>query len=170
MNILLVCIIVLIFSERMIKHWLVMRFFRRVAPEQKSSINLVSILQPILSGDPTMPAGLEQNLLMQTRYPLEFLWLVDEDDEEAKKNKNIGGSWIDYVAQYRARLGGERRLAEFNAQGKGSCPAQLSTLAELAVAGQRTSARRMEPLAGSARRSPAAAKAALQRAAGKSGP
>ena len=46
---------------------------------------MVSILQPILSGDPSLSAGLEQNLLMQTSYPLEFLWLVDEDDEEAQR-------------------------------------------------------------------------------------
>jgi ceramide glucosyltransferase len=54
-------------------------------PTQARLVSLVSILQPILSGDPTLAAGLEQNPTMQTRYPLEFIWLVDDDDLEAQR-------------------------------------------------------------------------------------
>ena len=74
----------IIFTERLLKHLLVVRFFRQPIPRQMQPIILVSILQPILSGDPTMAAGLEQNLTMRTGYSLEFLWLVDEDDTEAQ--------------------------------------------------------------------------------------
>jgi ceramide glucosyltransferase len=84
MTLLLAFLIVTIFAERLLKHLLVIRFFRRPIPPQTQPITLVSILQPILSGDPTLAAGLEQNLTMQTRYPLEFLWLVDDDDYEAQ--------------------------------------------------------------------------------------
>jgi ceramide glucosyltransferase len=78
-------LLIIIFAERLLKHLLVVRFFRRPIPLPTRPIPLVSILQPILSGDSTMAAGLEQNLTMQTCYPLEFLWLVDEDDAEAQE-------------------------------------------------------------------------------------
>jgi len=80
----IILLVITIFAERILKHLLVLRFFRRPIPPQAQPITLVSILQPILSGDPTLAAGLEQNLTMQTRYPLEFLWLVDDDDLEAQ--------------------------------------------------------------------------------------
>ena len=85
MKLLLILLISIVFFERLFKYLLVVRFFRRPIPPHGQPVALVSILQPILSGDPTMPAGLEQNLTMQTRYPLEFLWLVDEDDFEAQR-------------------------------------------------------------------------------------
>ena len=78
-------LLLIILAERIFKHLLVVHFFRRAIPFSKQPVNLVSILQPILSGDPTMAAGLEQNLTMQTRYALEFLWLVDDDDLEAQR-------------------------------------------------------------------------------------
>ena len=40
----------------------------------------MSILQPILSGDPTLPQTLGHNLAARSTYAREFLWLVDEDD------------------------------------------------------------------------------------------
>jgi ceramide glucosyltransferase len=85
MNILLTILILLIFSERILKYLLVLRFFGLPCPSEKTPVQLVSILQPILSGDPTLSAGLEQNLLLRSRYALEFLWLVDEDDAEAQR-------------------------------------------------------------------------------------
>lgn len=100
---LLICslLIILIFTERILKHLLVMRFFQQPTPAEKKPVTLVSILQPILSGDPTLAAGLEQNLTMQTRYPLEFLWLVDEDDDEAQR---ICQRLLAQYPQKRARL------------------------------------------------------------------
>ncbi|MBW7885252.1 MAG: glycosyltransferase [Caldilineaceae bacterium] len=66
------------------KHWTIVRFFRRPAPVATRPLPLVSILQPILSGDVTLPATLAHNLRMATDYPLEFIWLVDEDDPAAQ--------------------------------------------------------------------------------------
>jgi ceramide glucosyltransferase len=83
--ILLAALLLIIFTERLLKHLLVVRFFRGPIPFPRQPVTLVSILQPILSGDPTLAAGLQQNLMMQTGYPLEFLWLVDEDDDEAQR-------------------------------------------------------------------------------------
>ena len=70
-------------GEKIWRHAMVVRFFRKRAPVQQTPVGLVSILQPILSGDPTMPACLERNLAMETVYPLEFIWLVDTNDKEA---------------------------------------------------------------------------------------
>jgi ceramide glucosyltransferase len=69
---------------RMWQHWQVMRFFRRPRPILHDEPRLVSILQPILSGDPTLAACLEQNLGTPCRFPREFLWLIDEDDVTAQ--------------------------------------------------------------------------------------
>src|SRR5215510_545373 len=85
MTLLQILLIAAIFAERIFKHVLVVRFFPRPIPRPTRPVKLVSILQPILSGDPTLADGLKQNLTMQTSYPLEFLWLVDEDDEQAQQ-------------------------------------------------------------------------------------
>lgn len=66
--------------EKTWKFWRVVRFFAQPVPQPMQPVRLVSVLQPILSGDPTLPACLEANLRAQTRYAREFLWLVDEDD------------------------------------------------------------------------------------------
>ena len=63
------------------KHVAVIRFFRRPTPAWPRPPTLVSILQPILSGDPTLPATLGHNLPLGGPCPVEFLWLVDTDDE-----------------------------------------------------------------------------------------
>ena len=101
MNIPIIFLLLLIFSERIIKHVLVMRFLGRPIPLEKTVVGIVSILQPILSGDPSLADGLEQNLLVKTRYPLEFLWLVDEDDDEAQR---ICRGLIERHPQKRCRL------------------------------------------------------------------
>jgi ceramide glucosyltransferase len=69
--------------ERAWKHWAVVRFFRRPALVATSEPVWVSILQPILSGDPTLKACLEANLRSSTTCRREFLWLVDNDDLDA---------------------------------------------------------------------------------------
>jgi ceramide glucosyltransferase len=79
------CLGALILGERLWKHWMVVRFFRTPIPAPGRDPDLISILQPIVSGDPTMPAGLEQNLRFRTRYHLEYLWLVDRDDPAAQE-------------------------------------------------------------------------------------
>jgi ceramide glucosyltransferase len=62
------------------RHWTVLRFFRRPHPAPAAPLRLVSLLQPILSGDPTLPQTLGHNLAAHTGYPREFVWLLDEDD------------------------------------------------------------------------------------------
>jgi ceramide glucosyltransferase len=73
------------FTERTWRYRQVAYFFRRPLPELQRPPRLVSILQPILSGDPTLPACLEENLQTQTAFPVEFHWLIDDNDEEAER-------------------------------------------------------------------------------------
>lgn len=80
---LLVAFAVLLTAEKAWRCALVVRFFRRPAPAPKRTVRLVSILQPILSGDPTLPECLARNLAMRTGYATEWLWLVDTDDTDA---------------------------------------------------------------------------------------
>ena len=71
-------------AERVWKYVLVKWFFQRALPSvQAQDKATISILQPILSGDPTLWPCLAQNLKIKSRYGLEFLWLVDSDDDLA---------------------------------------------------------------------------------------
>jgi ceramide glucosyltransferase len=70
----------LLLAEKVWKHAAVVCFFRRPCPVLKAPPRLVSILQPILSGDPTLSASLEHNLSVAFPQPVEFLWLVDTTD------------------------------------------------------------------------------------------
>ena len=71
----------LIFGERVWKYWLVRRFFARPTPTAHPPFTqTVSILQPILSGDPGLWRCLALNLGRKTAFATEFLWLVDEND------------------------------------------------------------------------------------------
>jgi ceramide glucosyltransferase len=109
MNIFLLTIGILLLAERIGKYLLVKWFFQQSSSNNsdqselereeaqvscKDAIYHVSILQPILSGDPTLWDCLSANLRMKTSYPVEFLWLVDNNDE-------IGLSGCqDLIAQY----------------------------------------------------------------------
>ncbi len=83
----------LMVGEKVWKHWTVVRFFRRATANKAATVPLtvnlapqrISILQPILSGDPTLARCLERNLQIQSRYELEYIWLIDADDAEAKR-------------------------------------------------------------------------------------
>lgn len=72
-------------AERMWKYRLVSRFFRQPLPVPKTTPKLVSIIQPVLSGDPTMPACLECTLRLQSASQLEVIWVLDEDDREGQR-------------------------------------------------------------------------------------
>ena len=75
---------ILLFGERVWKYWLVRIFFARPTPPlTTTSPRTVSILQPILSGDPTLWHCLATNLARKTSFTTEFLWLVDENDPVA---------------------------------------------------------------------------------------
>jgi ceramide glucosyltransferase len=77
----------LLLVERVVKYVGVNAFFSRFDLLGSCELGLaaegvkVSILQPILSGDPTLWHCLSSNLQMQTCYEREFLWLIDMDDE-----------------------------------------------------------------------------------------
>ncbi|MBX0331145.1 glycosyltransferase [Oscillochloris sp. ZM17-4] len=78
-------LLILALAERAWKHLSVVRFFRRPPPPAPAGpLPMVSIIQPILSGDPALAEGLAQNLDAPTAYPREFLWLVDTDDAAAQ--------------------------------------------------------------------------------------
>ncbi|MCU0495388.1 MAG: glycosyltransferase [Chloroflexaceae bacterium] len=76
-------LLLLAFAERSWKFATVRRFFRRPLPSA-SLPERVSILQPILSGDPALPTCLEENLCMRTGYEVDFIWLLDEDDADGQ--------------------------------------------------------------------------------------
>lgn len=86
MNLILVIIGGCLLAERLWKYALIREFFRQSDPQPSDTPQhlLVSILQPILSGDPTLWDCLSRNLEMTSGYPLEFLWLIDQDDEVAQ--------------------------------------------------------------------------------------
>lgn len=76
--------LLLIFGERLLKYLLVRRFFARPQPTKQSNAGvIVSILQPILSGDPTLWRCLAANLAARSGYERQFLWLVDDNDPQA---------------------------------------------------------------------------------------
>ena len=83
-SVLVLVLAALMIAERAWKHWTVVRFFRRPQPAA-NDVRLVSIMQPILSGDPTLEAGLEQNLRAASRYPRQFIWLVDDEDTTGRR-------------------------------------------------------------------------------------
>ncbi len=84
MTYVLIAVALLLLAEKAWKHLMIVRFFRRKQPVTRRPPQLVSILQPILSGDPTLPTCLECNLQVSSRYAREFLWLVDETDLEGQ--------------------------------------------------------------------------------------
>ncbi len=83
---LLPTLLLLALGERLLKHLAVVRFFQRPAPPAPAGARpLVSIVQPILSGDPTLATSLAASLRFRSSYPREWLWLVDEDDAEGRR-------------------------------------------------------------------------------------
>ena len=69
--------------EKFWKHSAITAFFRQAPPPPAPEPpQLVSIIQPVLSGDPTMAACLEANLQLRCASALEYIWLMDEDDDE----------------------------------------------------------------------------------------
>jgi ceramide glucosyltransferase len=70
-----------------VKAYLSLRYARRY-PEKFESRELsnepLTIMQPILSGDPLLESSLRHNL-EQAPARVQFLWLVDEDDKEAQR-------------------------------------------------------------------------------------
>jgi ceramide glucosyltransferase len=97
----LVLLSTLLLVEKLCRYLRVVRFFQRPLPEDTGAEpNLVSILQPILSGDPTLAHCLEANLRMTTRYHVEFWYLLDQSDDVAIRICR------DLESRYGDRIGG----------------------------------------------------------------
>jgi ceramide glucosyltransferase len=60
-------------------------FFAQRVPPPTQPVRLVSILQPVASGDPTLAECLEASLRARTAYAREVIWLLDEDDGAAQQ-------------------------------------------------------------------------------------
>src|SRR5260370_3324755 len=110
----------LMLVERVWKHWMVARFFRHPIPDAKRDLALVSILQPVLSGDPTMSACLERSLQLQSRYALELIWLADADDVEGQRICR------DLIARYPKR---DVQLIALPPPGEGQNPKTINLIA-----------------------------------------
>lgn len=83
MSTLFVVLGLLLLGERIWKHVLVARFFRRPVPPDPPRVRRISILQPVVGGDPHLERVLERSLLARSRHERETLWLLDEDDARA---------------------------------------------------------------------------------------
>lgn len=88
MNILILLLGFLFLAERIGKYLLINRFFRQASLSSEEALKheelQVSIIQPILSGDPTLWDCLSANLQMKACYSIEFVWLIDDDDAVAQ--------------------------------------------------------------------------------------
>lgn len=87
MKLILMLIGLLFLSERIGKYLSIETFFQQKELDLKIAENpqeTISILQPVVSGDPTLWECLAKDLQIKTNYKLEFLWLLDIDDEAAK--------------------------------------------------------------------------------------
>ena len=71
--------------ERSLKYLAVLWFFARRDPAPLHPPRLLSLLQPILSGDPKLAQTLEHNLFLAEYLNSEFIWLIDEDDHLASQ-------------------------------------------------------------------------------------
>ncbi|MBV9616691.1 MAG: glycosyltransferase, partial [Ktedonobacteraceae bacterium] len=77
--------VLLMLTVRIWQYQRVTRFFRRPLPVATASPTLVSIIQPVLSGDSTMPTCLECSLRLKSRSQLEYIWVLDRDDHEGQR-------------------------------------------------------------------------------------
>lgn len=61
----------------------VSQFFSKKMTPRKNKLTTVSILQPILSGDPHLGNNLEANLVARSDLVREWIWLIDNNDQDA---------------------------------------------------------------------------------------
>ena len=61
------------------------KYLKKIVPYKEKRINeeKYTIIQPILSGDPRLGSDLSENL--KNLKKMRFVWLIDKNDEEAKK-------------------------------------------------------------------------------------
>ena len=78
----------LMIAERWWKLKATKDFFAREQPPPMEATT-ISVIQPILSGDPTLWDCLERNLRAKSAHKVEFIWLVDDDDFAAHRGCQI---------------------------------------------------------------------------------
>ena len=71
--------------DRTVRWWLIRRFFQRASSSDRDAglsteSAAVTIIQPILSGDPSLAGILRANATLATSLPVRWKWLVDRDD------------------------------------------------------------------------------------------
>ncbi len=73
----------LMLAEKLWRRSAITAFFRQSPPPPAPQPpQLVSIIQPVLSGDPTLTTCLEYNLHLKSASELQYIWLLDDDDDE----------------------------------------------------------------------------------------
>ena len=84
----------LYFSLLLGKAWLAFSYAKRTAQTTVEALteNTLTLVQPILSGDPLLESRLASNL---SELPEQaFLWLIDESDTEAQRHSATTLLWI----------------------------------------------------------------------------
>ena len=72
--------------DRTVRWWLIRRFFQQApppapeAPPSPAATGPITVVQPILSGDPHLADTLRANATLATSLPVRWRWLVDRDD------------------------------------------------------------------------------------------
>ena len=67
--------------ERTVRWWLIRRFFQRASASPARTVRTVlTVVQPILSGDPHLADTLHANARLETALPVRWAWMVDHDD------------------------------------------------------------------------------------------
>lgn len=84
MSIWIIIVIAVVIGERLAKVIAIEYFFYKHRGTTNTTVN-ISILQPILSGDPTLGNCLEQNIKNVANTGIEFVWLVDDNDPNAQQ-------------------------------------------------------------------------------------
>ena len=82
----LVAVAGLLMVEKLWRVALIVRFFRQPPVLlNETEPGLVSVLQPVMGGDPNLTLCLEESLQMQTRYRVAFWYLLDAGDTDAER-------------------------------------------------------------------------------------
>ncbi len=73
--------------DRTVRWVLIRRFFGRAAVStgQQTPPAAVTVVQPILSGDPSLGDNLRANARLKTTLPLHWVWMVDADDAPGRR-------------------------------------------------------------------------------------
>lgn len=80
--------------DRLWKYKRICCFFAKTETQLQKHSETVTIVQPILSGDPTIWQVLADNLRFASTYQIDYIWAIDDDDELAQ------GECLRVLAEY----------------------------------------------------------------------